>query len=67
MMQVHIRLPERLEPGSFRARDEVAVTGTLTEGMGTNEVSWRWWVRHLQDARDVSSWRNMGFPTESDL
>jgi len=35
--------------------------------MGSNELSWRWCVRHLQDARDVSSWRNTGFPPEGDL
>ena len=32
-------LEERLRTGSFRARDEVAVSGTLTERMGSNELS----------------------------
>ncbi len=39
MMEVHIRLPERLRTGSFRARDKVAVLDTLTERMGSNELS----------------------------
>ena len=32
-------LAERLQPGSFRARDKVAVWSTFTGRMGTNEVS----------------------------
>ena len=32
-------LEERLKTGSFRARDQVAVSGTLTERMGSNELS----------------------------
>jgi hypothetical protein len=32
-------LEERLRTGSFRARDKVAVSCTLTERMGSNELS----------------------------
>jgi hypothetical protein len=32
-------LAEHLKPGPFRAQDEVAVLGTLTEWMGSNELS----------------------------
>src|SRR5438874_4701294 len=48
-------LAERLKPEPFRTQKEGAVLGILAERVGTNEVSSRWWVRHLQDARNVLS------------